>query len=127
MNIRLSSVATCAFEVQAEPTNQQVLLRAYPRAAIVDDYDEMEEEDWPKVLEVVDPFTCHNFEEHKSRNLVDAELSRFADGIIFHPYQVHSRDHMTSEHNGASHSLSFACVHATCVRLLRSCLNARTF
>ena len=69
-----------------------MLLRAYPRSAVVDSHINQEQEkDWPKAFNKLDPFTQVEFQglsKNGAQTLLDTELSSIADGIIFNPYEV---------------------------------------
>lgn len=70
----------------------QALLRAYPRAAIVDQSTTADiDKDWLRTMNNLDPFfssSAGDGAEFESKTLLETELSMFADGIAFNPYEV---------------------------------------
>ena len=75
----------------SKPVFIQALLRAYPRAAIVDKSLHADlNKDWRQTMHKLDPFVPYGdgTDKPESTNLLESELSKFADGIDFNRYQV---------------------------------------
>ena len=69
----------------------QALLRAYPRAAIVEQSTNADtDKEWLQTMHKLDPFfkSAGDGVDFESKNLLEVELSMFADGIAFNPHEV---------------------------------------